>query len=264
MPIPASNSFGTPEPHRVRTIAESFGTDAAAYHRLRPRYPAALAEAVLAALPGRDTAPNARPDVLDVGCGTGIAAEGFLARGCRVLGVDPDARMAEHVRSFTPANGRLDIEVARFEDWDPAGRAFDLVISGQTWHWVDPKIGSGKAKEVLRPDGRIALFWNAAALPADLVERIAEACPGIPRQGLDGTAYDAMAQWASGHLAGTFTDVTTTAFPWSTAYDRDDWIAMQVTTGVRDRVDPTALRAVLPASIDVEYRTVLVTGVRTD
>ncbi|MGW3626958.1 methyltransferase domain-containing protein [Streptomyces sp. NPDC000880] len=33
---------------------------------------------------------------LDVGCGTGIAARQFQAVGCRVLGVEPDARMADH------------------------------------------------------------------------------------------------------------------------------------------------------------------------
>lgn len=27
--------------------------------------------------------------------------------------------------------------MASFEAWDPAGRAFDAVISGQTWHWVE-------------------------------------------------------------------------------------------------------------------------------
>jgi ubiquinone/menaquinone biosynthesis C-methylase UbiE len=75
------------ESHQYRQVAESFGADAERYDRTRPSYPAALVERIVAASPG--------PAVLDVGCGTGIAARQFQAAGCRVLGVDPDARMAD-------------------------------------------------------------------------------------------------------------------------------------------------------------------------
>src|ERR1700729_3553290 len=78
------------QPHQARLVAESFGSDAGRYDRARPDYPGALVERILAASPGRD--------VLDVGCGTGIAARQFLAAGCRVLGVDPDERMASVTR----------------------------------------------------------------------------------------------------------------------------------------------------------------------
>jgi 2-polyprenyl-3-methyl-5-hydroxy-6-metoxy-1,4-benzoquinol methylase len=75
---------------------------------------------VVAASPGRD--------VLDVGCGTGVAARQFQAAGCRVLGVDPDARMAELAR-----RGGVEAEVAAFEAGDSAGREFDAVVAGQAW-----------------------------------------------------------------------------------------------------------------------------------
>ncbi|GLZ77725.1 methyltransferase type 11 [Actinorhabdospora filicis] len=239
-------------PHRARDVAESFGADAEAYHRLRPRYPAALAEAVLEAAPGEASGR----DVLDVGCGTGISAEHFAARGCRVLGVDPDARMADRARERG-----LAVEVARFEDWDARGRDFDVVISGQTWHWVDPERGPAKAGSVLRPGGRLALFWNAASIDADLAARLTEACPGIPPTTYTGAAYDAMAVWAAEKLSKTFTNVTTTAFPWSASYERDAWVAMQLTTGIRGGIDAGAFRNALPASVDVEYRAILVTGI---
>ena len=56
-------------------------------------------------------------DVLDVGAGTSISARAFEAAWCRVLGVEVDPRMA----AFARQQG-LDVEIARFEDWDPAGR----------------------------------------------------------------------------------------------------------------------------------------------
>ncbi len=48
--------------------------------------------------------------------------------------------------------------MAAFEAWDPAGREFDAVISGQSWHWVDPVAGAAKAAQVLRPGGRLAVW----------------------------------------------------------------------------------------------------------
>jgi SAM-dependent methyltransferase len=79
------------QPHQFRKVAESFGADAGRYDRTRPPYPAALVDRVIAAAPGRDRGPAGPggPDVLDVGCGTGIAARQFQEAGCSVLGVWP-------------------------------------------------------------------------------------------------------------------------------------------------------------------------------
>lgn len=118
-------------------MVESFDVDPERYDRARPRYPDALVERVVAASPG--------PAMLDVGCGTGIEARQFQAAGCTVLGVEPDARMADLAR----ARG-LEVEVATFEAWDPVGRFFDAVIAGQSWHWVDPVVGAAKAAQLLR------------------------------------------------------------------------------------------------------------------
>src|ERR1700733_9882463 len=147
--------------HAYRQVAEGFGADAGRYDRARPTYPADLVDRIVAASPGRD--------VLDVGCGTGISARLFQAAGCRVTGVDPDPRMAEQARQ-----GGTETEVAKFEDWSPAGRTFDAVIAAQAWHWVDPVAGAAKAAAVLRPGGRLAVFWNAFDPPTGLLEAFAE------------------------------------------------------------------------------------------
>src|SRR3954468_24825965 len=70
-------------------------------------------------------------DVLDVGCGTGIASRLMAERGVSVLGVEVAPRMAEIARSHG-----IDVEIGAFEDWKPAGRTFDRVISAQAWHWL--------------------------------------------------------------------------------------------------------------------------------
>jgi SAM-dependent methyltransferase len=105
----ASAPAASGAPHQQRQVAGSFGADAERYHRARPSCPDALVQRIIATSPGRD--------VVDVGCGTGITARLFQAAGCRVLGVDPDERMAALAR-----NGGIEVEVATFEDWAPAGQ----------------------------------------------------------------------------------------------------------------------------------------------
>lgn len=95
--------------------------------------------------------------------GTGIAARQFQAAGCKVLGVEPDARMAE----FARRNG-VDVEVATFEAWGPAVRQFDAVVARTAWHWVDPIAGTAKAAQVLRPDALLAPFWQVFQLPSEV------------------------------------------------------------------------------------------------
>src|SRR5277367_2285237 len=140
---------------RKRRVAESFGADAGRYDRARPGYPEAMVDRIVAQSPGRE--------IVDAGCGTGISARLFQAAGCRVLGVDPDPRMADLARQ-----GGTETEIAKFEDWDPAGRTFDAVIAGMAWHWVDPAAGAAKAAAALRPGGRLAVFWNAFDPPQEL------------------------------------------------------------------------------------------------
>lgn len=63
---------------------------------------------------------------------------------------------------FARARG-LRVEVATFETWRPAGRAFDTVTAAQAWRWVDQAAGSVKAAQVLWP-------WRAAGDLRALVE----------------------------------------------------------------------------------------------
>jgi SAM-dependent methyltransferase len=222
-----SSGSGPREIHHYRQVAESFGADAQRYDRARPSYPAALVDRVVAASPGRE--------VLDVGCGTGISARLFQAAGCRVLGVDPDARMADLARQRG-----LDVEVARFEGWDPAGREFDAVIAAQAWHWVDPVVGAAKAAQALRAGGRLAVFWNSFRPPAGLGEAFAavfrRVLPDSPLPlgrlpGPDG--YSALASKAADGMrqAGAFGHPEEWRFDWERPCTRDEWLDQLPTFG---------------------------------
>lgn len=236
--LPREESSPT-ESHTARRIAESFGTDPERYDRARPGYPDALVARIVAGSPG--------PDVLDVGCGTGIAARQLQAAGCTVLGVEPDARMAE----FARARG-LEVEVATFEGWQPAGRTFDAVVAAQSWHWVDPVAGAVKAAEVLRPGGRLAIFGHVYEPPAEVAEPFAaafrRAVPDSPFNGRPDRTP--LAVYEAGYAtfadaireSGRFGDAERWRFDWEQPYTRDQWLELLPTTGGLTRLprDKTA------------------------
>jgi SAM-dependent methyltransferase len=255
--------------HEHRQVAEGFGDDAGRYDRARPGYPADLVARIIAASPG--------PDVLDVGCGTGISARLFQAAGCRVLGIDPDPRMAALARA-----AGTEVEVATLEDWDPAGRTFDAVIAAQAWHWVDPMAGAAKAASALRPGGRLAVFWNVFEPPAALREAFGEVfrqiLPDSPfgaywtRPALDGyragcaRAADGMRQ------AGGFGEPQEWLSRWERPYTRDEWLDLVPTTGGFSKHPKAAQRdllAGLGAAVDaaggrflMNYATIAATAAR--
>lgn len=144
----------------VATNAEragSFGADPVRYDRARPSYSQEMIQFLLRDQPTM---------VLDVGCGTGISSGPFLDAGLLVWGVEHDPRMAAVARSHG-----VEVHVGRFEEWEPASDSqFDLVISGQAWHWIDPVAGPMKAASLLGPGGRLAIFWVSYAHCEQVVE----------------------------------------------------------------------------------------------
>lgn len=262
-----ARSAGAQPSHRAREIAESFGTDPERYDRTRPRYPDAMVRAVVAASPGRD--------LLDVGIGTGIAARQFRAAGCEVLGVDVDARMADYARAFG-----IEVEVAKFEDWDAAGRTFDAVIAGQTWHWVEPDAGATKAAAVLRPRGRIALFWNVFEMPEQVRDAVASAHRRVLGempflQGESGGIASYIQQFAKAadgiRRSRAFDEPEQWRFDWEKTYSKDEWLDQVPGYGGYNRLAPEQLERLLAelgavadsvgGTFVMHYATVVVTAV---
>ena len=261
-----------PESHTQRQVAEGFGADADRYDRARPSYPAELIDWVLAASPGRD--------VLDVGAGTGIVARLFQARDCQVLGVEPDPRMAEAARQRG-----LDLEVSKIEDWDPAGRAFDAVVAGQVWHWVEPVAGGATVAKALRPGGRVTLFWNVYE-PEDKMRaafgeawtRAETGAPFNPWTAAAGAMVDGylrMCDKAAGGLAraGGFGGPEKWQHAWDRPYTRDEWLDVVPTMGGMNRIPAGKLARLLSGlgeaidavggSFTMHYTTVAVAASRS-
>lgn len=260
--------------HRRLALERSrlFGQEAERYDRCRPSYPDVVIDALLGPEPSS-------LDVLDVGCGTGIAARPMAARGAKVLGVELAPGMAEVAHRHG-----IDVEIGAFEDWDPAGRRFDRVVSAQAWHWLDMAAATAKAASLLRPNGILGLIWNGGAHPDDLADELEEVYstvvpPGTHRlfrgyaanrssdirSGLDGVgdAIDAAPEFAA---------ATEQWFPWSQPYQRDEWLDLLCSYSEYAALEPSLRDRLLDAigttiddhggSFVMSFETVLIAATR--
>ncbi|MGH3354602.1 MAG: class I SAM-dependent methyltransferase [Nocardioidaceae bacterium] len=128
--------------------AASFGGVADVYERTRPGYPD---EAV------RWMAGSGPAKVLEVGAGTGKLTASLLAQGHLVVATDPTAQMLRPLRrnvAEAPAAQCIS------ERLPFASSSFDVVVTGQAFHWFDSGQALPEIARVLRPGGVFALVWN--------------------------------------------------------------------------------------------------------
>lgn len=267
-PDPAAQSEQPPAIHTQRGMAESFGIDTKSYDEARPPYPVDLVE--------RITGGQSGLNVLDVGCGTGIAARQFQSVGCAVLGIEPDERMA----TYASERG-LDVEVTTFEGWEAENRVFDVVMAAQSWHWVDPAIGVPKAADVLRPGGRLAIFGHVFEPPEVVASATAEAYQrAVPDSPLNGQGRRPLELYQTGYArtaesitsSGAFESIEQWRFDWTKRYTREEWLALMPTTGGLTQLSPEQRSEILDAaaaaidasggSFTMEYVTLAATALR--
>ena len=159
--------------HGERDRAESFGSAAERYDRYRPGYPSALIDELMSLNPAT---------ALDVGCGTGKVALSLMGRGLPVLGVEPDARMAEVAQ-----RNNVPVEVASFESWESAGRSYR---PGDRWTLLalDRPRGWARQGGVDHQAGWhcgavLELSRSVRARPDGVCRGIPRTCPGVVRCG---------------------------------------------------------------------------------
>ncbi|WP_157794098.1 class I SAM-dependent methyltransferase [Paenibacillus donghaensis] len=134
--------------------SKSFDEVADTYDVYRPSYPPELINTIISA-----AALEPESKLLEIGAGSGKASELFLERGYGLLCIEPGQQLAE-LGLRKHEGKRIEYAVTRFEDWQQPRLENDLVFSAQAFHWVPQPEGYRKCSEVLKPDGRLALFWN--------------------------------------------------------------------------------------------------------
>lgn len=125
------------------------------YARYRPDYPAAAVEWIMERL---GLAAGSR--LVDLGCGTGIAARLFAARGLQVTAVDPNEEMLEKAREAAGGPRYLLGEAGATTLPDACA---DGALAAQAFHWFDLPRTQQELRRILKPGGRCAALWNLRA-----------------------------------------------------------------------------------------------------
>ncbi|EQD85715.1 SAM-dependent methyltransferase [Saccharopolyspora erythraea D] len=248
--------------HSARTQALSFGDGSDEYDRTRPRYPDELILDLVADKPER---------ALDIGTGTGVVGRQLQPHVPEVVGIEPDERM----RAVARRRG-LRVENATFESWQPGSRTFDLVVSGQAWHWVEPEEGTRKVASVLVAGGRFGVFWNFAR-PSEQFLAVASPvyrrhAPELAERTLLLGNDDGRVSRTAGRLreSGQFHDVSVSTYPSSVSYTPREWVD-HIGTWSDHRALPGQRAAALGAELaealaglgavfDMDYANVLVSA----
>ena len=116
------------------------------YVRYRPGYPpdvVSLLERECGLTPGWVVA--------DLGSGTGILSELFLANGNRVFGVEPNPEMREAGQRLLAGYPRFVSVGGRAEATTLPDASVDLVTAGQAFHWFDRPSARAEVARILNP-----------------------------------------------------------------------------------------------------------------
>ncbi|MEO7996251.1 MAG: class I SAM-dependent methyltransferase [Gemmatimonadaceae bacterium] len=144
---------------------ERFTSRVANYVRYRPHYPISIIRCLES-----ECALTPNSIVADVGSGTGILSELFLANGNQVFGVEPNGAMREAAEQLLASQSNFASSDGTAEATGLPNASVDFVIAGQAFHWFDAQGAHKEFARILKPTGSVVLVWNersASATPFD-------------------------------------------------------------------------------------------------
>ncbi len=202
--------------------SKSFNEVANYYDTFRPSYPSELIDCIVT-----NSALHTESKILEIGAGSGKASELFLDRGYELLCIEPGPQLAE-LGMQKHKDKKVQYVVTRFEDWEDSRKDNDLVFSAQAYHWVPQPEGYKKCAEVLKPQGKLALFWNFYLCgDSESDQEIAKLCRRYNAFTMSSKEeIDQIINRTSAEISGSgYFDVPSIhLFPWSHQEDVDSFI----------------------------------------
>ena len=146
------------------SLRTTFNEDAANYQAARPGYPDALYADIFRymGINGKETAGGGKLYAMEIGIGTGQATGPFLLKQIDVTAVELGDNLARAAAARFAAYKNLHVVVGDVMEVypDPARPQFDLIYAATAFHWLPEADSYRKMRDLLLPDGVLALFWN--------------------------------------------------------------------------------------------------------
>ncbi|HXJ15686.1 MAG TPA: class I SAM-dependent methyltransferase [Candidatus Polarisedimenticolia bacterium] len=134
---------------------QRFSNRAEDYLRYRPGYPREILDALR-----EECGLAAESVVADIGSGTGLLTQLFLANGNFVYGVEPNAAMREAGEHALEGWPNFRSVAGSAEATTLPDAAVDFVVAGQAFHWFEMNAARAEFRRVLKPGGWVAVIWN--------------------------------------------------------------------------------------------------------
>ncbi len=148
----------------------------------------------------------------------------------------------------------MKVVTAAFEDWDPEGSSFDLVMAATSWHWIDPEVRYAKAAAALGPHGALAVIATHHVLPPEdgdsFFVDVQSAYRAIGEEDSPPPpAWSGSSDTPPGDIAddrgeieatGLFADVRVTPYLWDRWYTADEYVALLDTYSGHRAMEPGA------------------------
>jgi SAM-dependent methyltransferase len=212
--------------HERERLRHTFDLAAGIYDRVRPDYPEALFDDLIA-LAG--LAPG--DHLVEVGCATGKATRPLARRGFRITCVELGAELAAAARRNL-AGFQVEVVGARFEEWRPREPA-SLVYAATAWHWVDPAVRYPRAWQALGPGGHLAIWKQDHVFPErgdpffreiqDVYDEIGEGLPPGTRRPRPGELAD---DRTGIEASGLFEVIAVRQYDWERVYGAEEYIEL--------------------------------------
>jgi ubiquinone/menaquinone biosynthesis C-methylase UbiE len=241
-----------------RELKEAFGNISNLYDTTRPSYPKQLVNDILniSRIP-----PKGK--ILEIGCGSGKATVLFAQKRYNITALDISGELVSIAKKNLSQLPNIQFIISQFEDADLPSNYYDLVISAQSFHWIEPDIGFQKVYDVLKDAGYLALFWNlrryeSSELLLKIKKLYEKHCPDYS----PGAANKVMRDLANCEL---FEQIQTKEYLMNIQYTREEYINLTKTyswiaslnpeTKEKFLSDLSDLLNIYPEPLSVPYKT---------
>ncbi|KGG81323.1 methyltransferase type 12 [Caloranaerobacter azorensis H53214] len=140
----------------IKERKETFNEVAKEYERIRPTYPKELFYDIVEYSEIKEDS-----EILEIGCGTGKATQGFVDLGYKnITCIELGSELAKLTKEKFRKERTIKVYNSSFEEWNEDGSKFDLAISATAFHFINPEVGYPKVARLLDERGSIGFFWT--------------------------------------------------------------------------------------------------------